>query len=180
MRRQHSAQVHSWHSSQHSWQPSDEAFGRRLLFRRSELLGRPSLPSLWLSAHDAFGRTYGLPQILWLCFLGLFFFFTFGLGLLLAQASLIILPGEAGAAVRASASLDGKNCLIHALTRIYVHFFTSILYVNFQFGLNEYSDYLALLLPRSEAAQESDEGEARRLLSILPILCAQTGSGLHH
>ena len=29
-----------------------------------------------------------------------------GLGLLLAQASLIILPGEAGAAVRASASLD--------------------------------------------------------------------------
>ena len=135
-------------------------------YPRSELLGRPSLPSPWLSAHDAFGRTYGLQQILWLGFLGLFFFlfFTFGLGLLLAQASLIILPREAGAAVRASASLDGKNCLIHALTRIYVHFFTSILYVNFQFGLNEYSDYLALLLPRSEAAQESDEGGARRLL----------------
>ena len=54
-----------------------------------------------------------------------------------------------GAAVRASASLDGKNCLIHALTRIYVQFFNSILYVNFQFGLNEYSDYLALLLPSS-------------------------------
>ena len=69
------------------------------------------------------------------------------------KAERIILPREAGAAVRASASLDGKNCLIHALTRIYVHFFTSILYVNFQFGLNEYSDYLALLLPRSEAAQ---------------------------
>ena len=148
-------------------QESDEGEARRLLFRRSELLGRPSLPSLWLSAHDAFGRTYGLQQILWLCSLGFFFFFfllTFGLGLLLAQASLIILPGEAGAAVRASASLDGKNCLIHALTRIYVHFFTSILYVNFQFGSNEYSDYLALLLPRSEAAQESDEGGARRLL----------------
>ena len=144
-------------------QESDEGKARRLLFRRSELLGRPSLPSLWLSAHDAFGRTSGLLLILWLCSLG-FFFFTFGLGLLLAQASLINLPGEAGAAVRASASLDGKNCLIHALTRIYVHFFTSILYVNFQFGLNEYSDYLALLLPRSEAAQESDEGGARRLL----------------
>eukprot|EP01048_Picozoa_sp_COSAG05_P002830 COSAG05_NODE_123_length_17568_cov_235.438148_10_plen_146_part_00 len=101
---------------------SDEGEARRLLFRRSELLGRPSLPSPWLSAHDAFGRTYGLQQILWLCFLGLFFFFlfTFGLGLLLAQASLIILPGstgEAGAAVRASASLDAKNCLFHALAR---------------------------------------------------------------
>ena len=100
-------------------QESDEGEARRLLFRRSELLGRPSLPSLWLSAHDAFGRTYGLQQILWLGFLGLFFFFffTFGLGLLLAQASLIILPGEAGAAVRASASLDAKNCLFHALAR---------------------------------------------------------------
>ena len=76
--------------------------------------------------------------ILW----GFFFYsFTFGLGLLLAQASLIILPREAGAAVRASASLDGKNCLIHALARTYAHFFTSILYVNFQFGSNEYSDY---------------------------------------
>ena len=63
---------------------------------------------------------------------------TFGLGLLLAQASLIILPGEAGAAVRASASLDAKNCLFHALARTYAHFFTSILYVNFQFGSNEY------------------------------------------
>ena len=65
-------------------------------------------PSPWLSAHDAFGRTYGLQQILWLGFLGLFFFFfffTFGLGLLLAQASLIILPGEAGAAERASGQL---------------------------------------------------------------------------
>ena len=84
---------------------------------------RPSLPSPWLSAHDAFGRTYGLQQILWLGFLGLFFFFffTFGLGLLLAQASLIILPGEAGAAVRASASLDAKNCLFHALARTYAH-----------------------------------------------------------
>ena len=106
--------------------------------------------------------------------MGFFFFFllTFGLGLLLAQASLIILPREAGAAVRASASLDGKNCLIHALARTYAHFFTSILYVNFQFGSNEYSDYLALLLPRSEAAQESDEGEARRLLlaSLLLLL----------
>ena len=81
------------------WSP---IIGHLGLFRRSELLGRPSLPSLWLSAHDAFGRTYGLQQILWLGFLGLFFFlfFTFGLGLLLAQASLIILPGEAGAAVR--------------------------------------------------------------------------------
>ena len=54
------------------------------------------------------------------------------------QASLIILPGEAGAAVRASASLDSKNCLIHALARTYAHFFISILYVNFQFGSNEY------------------------------------------
>ena len=65
---------------------------------------------------------------------------TFGLGLLLAQASLIILPGEAGAAVlvRASASLDVKNCLLHALARTYAHFFTSILCVNFQFGSNEY------------------------------------------
>ena len=87
-------------------QESDEGEARRLLFRRSELLGRPSLPSPWLSAHDAFGRTYGLQQILWLCFLGLFFFFTFGLGLLLAQASLIILPGEAGAAVRTSIGLS--------------------------------------------------------------------------
>ena len=69
---------------------------------------------------------------------------SFGLGLLLAQASLIILPGEAGAAVRASASLDAKNCLFHALARTYAHFFISILYVNFQFGSNEYSDYLAL------------------------------------
>ena len=60
-----------------------------------------------------------------------------------------------GAAVRASASLDGKNCLIHALTRIYVHFFTSILYVNFQFGLNEYSDYLALLLPSSSLLRKT-------------------------
>ena len=121
-------------------QESDEGEARRLLFRRSELLGRPSLPSPWLSAHDAFGRTYGLPQILWLCSLGFFFFFllTFGLGLLLAQASLIILPGEAGAAVRASASLDAKNCLFHALARTYAHFFISILYVNFQFGSNEY------------------------------------------
>ena len=137
-------------------QESDEGEARRLLFRRSELLGRPSLPSLWLSAHDAFGRTYGLPQILWLCSLGFFFFLlTFGLGLLLAQASLIILPREAGAAVRASASLDGKNCLIHALTRIYVHFFTSILYVIFQFGLNEYSDYFGTPPP----SQRSCSGE---------------------
>ena len=52
--------------------------------------------------------------------------------------TLIILPGEAGAAVRASASLDVKNCLFHALARTYAHFFTSILYVNFQFGSNEY------------------------------------------
>ena len=125
---------------------------------KSILISRsPNLPSPWLSAHDAFGRTYGLPQILWLCSLGFFFFFllTFGLGLLLAQASLIILPREAGAAVRASASLDGKNCLIHALTRIYVHFFTSILYVNFQFGLNEYSDYFGTPPP----SQRSCSGE---------------------
>ena len=59
-------------------------------------------------------------------------------GLLLAQASLIILPGEAVAAVRASASLDVKNCLLHALARTYAQFFTSILFVNFQFGSNEY------------------------------------------
>ena len=131
-----SSRARVWHSL------VAEGGARRLLFRRSELLGRPSLPSLWLSAHDAFGRTYGLQQILWLCSLGFFFFFllTFGLGLLLAQASLIILPREAGAAVRASASLDGKNCLIHALARTYAHFFTSILYVNFQFGSNEYSE----------------------------------------
>ena len=57
------------------------------------------------------------------------------------KAERIILPGEAGAAVRASASLDAKNCLFHALARTYAHFFISILYVNFQFGLNEYSDY---------------------------------------
>ena len=42
------------------------------------------------------------------------------------------------AAVRASASLDVKNCLFHALARTYAHFFFSILYVDFQFGLNEY------------------------------------------
>ena len=73
-------------------------------------------------------------------FLGalLLLFFTFGLGLLLAQASLINLPGEAGAAVQASASLDAKNCLFHALARTYAHFFISILYVNFRFGSNEY------------------------------------------
>ena len=93
-----------WHSSSLAAKESDECGARRLLFRRSELLGRPSLPSPWLSAHDAFGRTFGLQQILWLCFLG-FFFFTFGLGLFLAQASLVILPREAGAAERASASL---------------------------------------------------------------------------
>ena len=40
--------------------------------------------------------------------------------------------------VRASASLDVKNCLFHALARTYAHFFISILYVNFQFGSNEY------------------------------------------
>ena len=71
------------------------------------------------------------------------------------KAERIILPREAGAAVRASASLDGKNCLIHALARTYAHFFTSILYVNFQFGLNEYSDYLALLLPSSSLLRKS-------------------------
>ena len=105
-------------------QESDEGRAQRLLFRRSELLGRPSLPSPWLSAHDAFGRTLGLQRIFWLCSLGFFLlFFTFGLGLLLAQASLIILPGEAGAAaVRASASLDVKNCLLHALARTLAHF----------------------------------------------------------
>ena len=54
------------------------------------------------------------------------------------KAERIILPGEAGAAVRASASLDVKNCLLHALARTYAHFFTSILCVNFQFGSNEY------------------------------------------
>ena len=54
------------------------------------------------------------------------------------KAERIILPREAGAAVRASASLDAKNCLFHALARTYAHFFTSILYVNFQFGSNEY------------------------------------------
>ena len=54
------------------------------------------------------------------------------------KAERIILPGEAGAAVRASASLDAKNCLFHALARTYAHFFISILYVNFQFGSNEY------------------------------------------
>ena len=53
------------------------------------------------------------------------------------KAERIILPGEAGAAVRASASLDAKNCLFHALARTYAHFFTSILYVNFQFWSNE-------------------------------------------
>ena len=47
-------------------QESDEGIARRLLFQRSELLGRPSLPSPWLSAHDAFGRTLGLQQISWL------------------------------------------------------------------------------------------------------------------
>ena len=57
---------------------------------------------------------------------------------ILYGASLIILHGEARAAVRASASLDAKNCLFHALARTYAHFFTSILYVNFQFGSNEY------------------------------------------
>ena len=80
------------------------------------------------------------------------------------KAERIILPGEARAAVRASASLDGKNCLIHALTRIYVHFFTSILYVNFQFGLNEYSDYLALLLPSSYG-----EHSPYKFLKIAPL-----------
>mgnify|MGYP003327477681 CR=1 FL=1 len=37
--------------------------------------------------------------------------------------------------------VDVKNCLLHALARTYAHFFISILYVNFQFGSNEYSDY---------------------------------------
>ena len=145
-------------------QESDEGEARRLLFRRSELLGRPSLPSPWLSAHDAFGRTYGLQQILWLCSLGFFFFFllTFGLGLLLAQASLIILPGEAGAAVRASASLDAKNCLFHALARTYAHFFISILYVNFQFGSNEY--ILIVWHSSSLAARSSGRDIAREAL----------------
>ena len=102
---------------------------RRLLFRRSELLGRPSLPSPWLSAHDAFGRTLGLQRIFWLYSLGFFFlFFTFGLGLLLAQASLIILPGEAGAATRASASPEVQKCLIHALARTYAHFLATVVF----------------------------------------------------
>ena len=96
-------------------QESDEGEARRLLFRRSELLGRPSLPSPWLSAHDAFGRTLGVQRIPWLGSLGffLFFRFTFGLGLLLAQVSLIILPGEAGAALRASASPEVQKCPLH-------------------------------------------------------------------
>ena len=52
--------------------------------------------------------------------------------------------------------LLSKNCLIHALARTYAHFFTSILYVNFQFGSNEYSDYLALLLPSSSLLRKGD------------------------
>ena len=35
-------------------------------------------------------------------------------------------------------TVDVKNCLLHALARTYAHFFISILYVNFQFGSNEY------------------------------------------
>ena len=56
------------------------------------------------------------------------------------KAERIILPREAGATVRASASIlvDVNNCLFHALARTYAHFFISILYVNFQFGSNEY------------------------------------------
>ena len=47
-------------------------------------------------------------------------------------------PTSKAGVVRASASLNVKNCLFHALARTYAHFFISILYVNFQFGSNEY------------------------------------------
>ena len=98
------------------------------------------------------------------------------MGLLLAQASLIILPGEAGAAVRASASLDAKNCLFHALARTYAHFFISILYVNFQFGSNEYilivwhSSSLAAKLLRRVTRAEPD---------VYSFDWSTSGSGLH-
>ena len=64
--------------------------------------------------------------------------------------------------VRASASLDVKNCLFHALARTYAHFFISILYVNFQFGSNEYilivwhSSSLAAKLLRRVTRAEPD------------------------
>jgi hypothetical protein len=88
---------------------SDEAFGRRLLFRRSELLGRPTLSfplyqAFDVELHTSCTFTDG-------CFrhwvLLLLPSYTGWSLLFLALASLIYLPEEpAGAAVRAPSALD--------------------------------------------------------------------------
>jgi hypothetical protein len=86
---------------------SDEAFGRRLLFRRSELLGRPTLSFPLYQAFDVGLRTScGLPDGCFGLWDSLLLSFYTGWSLQ-ALASLISLPEEpAGAAIRAPSALD--------------------------------------------------------------------------
>ena len=118
---------------------SDEAFGRRLLFRRSELLGRPTLSFPLYQAFDVERHTSCTftDGCFWHWDLLLIPSYTGWSLLFLTLASLISLPKEpASAATRAPSALDVPGSRLDHYYSLVISAYHSV-HV-FSFGLNQY------------------------------------------